>query len=234
MPGGKIYLSAPKRTKRKYTRKNKFGTVKASTANLKLSANRSLIPNRFVTKLVYESGNIGTTTTTSLGTYQFRCNSLYDPDYTSTGHQPRGFNELEALYTNYKVYGVKVELLADTSTANETGIIAMGYHSSTANNITSINDILEDRQTIQKLVTSDRPLRIKSYLSMAKIFSRSKKDYQAERDYGAGVGANPTKHGTINVFWQNLDGVTSTAFTIRVRLTYFCEFFQAVNVSQST
>lgn len=42
--------------------------------------------------------------------YAFRMNSLYDPDFTGTGHQPVGFDQLAAIYKIYRVYKVDIQV----------------------------------------------------------------------------------------------------------------------------
>jgi len=46
------------------------------------------------------------------GTYTFRGNSLFDPDYTSTGHQPYYFDELSSMYSRYRVYSSRIKVAA--------------------------------------------------------------------------------------------------------------------------
>jgi len=48
----------------------------------------------------------------SYGTYHFRCNGLYDPDYTSTGHQPYLFDQLSGLYDHYMVKSARIKITA--------------------------------------------------------------------------------------------------------------------------
>lgn len=40
----------------------------------------------------------------------FRLGSLYDPDFTGTGHQPLGFDQLAAIYRIYRVYKVDINV----------------------------------------------------------------------------------------------------------------------------
>lgn len=50
--------------------------------------------------------------TAGIGKYMFSTNGLYDPDYTSTGHQPLYFDQLATIYDHYTVVAsrIKVEL----------------------------------------------------------------------------------------------------------------------------
>lgn len=38
----------------------------------------------------------------------FRCNSLYDPDYTGAGHQPYGFDQIMDMYEHFTVIASKI------------------------------------------------------------------------------------------------------------------------------
>lgn len=40
--------------------------------------------------------------------YKYRLNSIFDPDVTATGHQPRGHDQWNAIYNKYCVIGAKV------------------------------------------------------------------------------------------------------------------------------
>lgn len=56
--------------------------------------------------------------------YVFSANGLFDPNITGAGHQPRGFDQLMALYDHYVVIGVKIYLTSingDTGNGNIVG-----------------------------------------------------------------------------------------------------------------
>lgn len=44
----------------------------------------------------------------SIAAHYFRANSLFDPDFTGTGHQPLNFDQLIAGYQHYTVHGSKL------------------------------------------------------------------------------------------------------------------------------
>jgi hypothetical protein len=53
----------------------------------------------------------GSTLSASFGTEQsFRLNSLYDPDFTGTGHQPYAYDQITPFYTRYLVDEVDIKL----------------------------------------------------------------------------------------------------------------------------
>lgn len=46
--------------------------------------------------------------------FTFRCNSLYDPDYTGIGHQPYTFDQWKAFYNEYRVIKARIKVTALT------------------------------------------------------------------------------------------------------------------------
>ena len=48
--------------------------------------------------------------TGTIATYSFRTNSMYDPDRTGIGHQPRGFDQYAVNYNHYTVIGSKIKV----------------------------------------------------------------------------------------------------------------------------
>lgn len=52
-----------------------------------------------------------------VASHVFRSNSIFDPDYTATGHQPYGFDQYAALYNHYRVDDANI-VMTPTSTGN--------------------------------------------------------------------------------------------------------------------
>ncbi len=78
-----------------------------------------LVKKKYTTVLKYVdviSINPGAAATTS---HIFKCNGIFDPDTTSTGHQPLFRDELAALYAEYRVVKSRIKVTPITSgTAN--------------------------------------------------------------------------------------------------------------------
>lgn len=77
------------------------------------------------------------------GSHVFIANGMYDPDFTGTGHQPRGFDQIMALYDHFVVIGSKITCyFYNTGTTNLTcGIILRDVTTA----LTDSDDIMESR-----------------------------------------------------------------------------------------
>lgn len=117
-----------KRGKREYFRAKRrspyAGVVARSMGALKKSP---FEPVKYVTlrysQLVTLDAGAGTMAYTV-----FRANSLVDPDYSGTGHQPLGRDELASVYRNYSVY--EATITAEFADVGYSYVCALGLNNS--------------------------------------------------------------------------------------------------------
>jgi len=69
-----------------------------------------VFPARTTRKLRYATSTSIACTASTVASYVFSCNGLFDPDITSTGHQPMGFDQLMLSYNHYCVTGSKINV----------------------------------------------------------------------------------------------------------------------------
>lgn len=82
---------------------------KATTTRSKITANIGAgLPKKMIMTHKYTDYYNISSSTGLLQTELFRCNSLYDPSFSHTGHQPMYFDQLSALYDHYTVIGSKI------------------------------------------------------------------------------------------------------------------------------
>lgn len=68
------------------------------------------LPNKLLVKMkYYDTFNLDPAAA-AIGTYVFNPTSLFDPNTTGIGHQPRGFDQIMSMYTNYTVIHCKITL----------------------------------------------------------------------------------------------------------------------------
>jgi len=94
-------------------RRKKYGKKSYKRRTYRKRSNRTALlkspmPRKFVTKLRYAEHGLSVDPGAGLnGVYIFRANDLFDPNYSSTGHQPRGFDQLMPMYNHFTVLGSK-------------------------------------------------------------------------------------------------------------------------------
>jgi hypothetical protein len=77
------------------------------------------VPNGLHTTLTYKTELFPVTTSGSVYHYAFRGNDIYDPDYTGTGGQPRGYDQFAAFYTLGQVKRSRIEVRgSDTASSS--------------------------------------------------------------------------------------------------------------------
>ena len=94
----------------------------------------------------------------SSGVYQFALNSVYDPDQSGVGHQPRGHDQWSTMYKRYCVIGAKV-LVEPIQTPSNTDVDAtlFGYVD---------DDSTNDAYTIEQLRELNMPHTTHKYVSL--------------------------------------------------------------------
>jgi len=72
-------------------------------------------PTQKTVLMRYASNFILDATIGTPGSYIFRCASIYDPDFSGTGHQPYGHDQWQAVYNHYEVLSSKITVRAQSS-----------------------------------------------------------------------------------------------------------------------
>jgi hypothetical protein len=150
--------------------------------------------------------------------YQFRLNSVYDPDFTGTGTVAQGYTAMSGIYQFFKVVGVRVifKCAEHHSTSGTVGMVP-SYGSTLTSNISlwesqpyAVSKIMHGggagTHSVKEFdVTFDLP----------RIAGLTREQYMDESDFGHAVGANPAKAIYLSIFAVGLSGSFGTNYTIR-------------------
>lgn len=147
------------------------------------------------------------------GTQVFRANDLFDPDFTGTGHQPMGFDQLMAFYNHFCVVRAKIIIQAKNTTDSFPTICIRVDADSTA--LTSIDRIVE----FGGCVTEDLDTKLgygatkKLQLSVdiAKLQGVNPVALTADENLKGTAAASPTEISYFHVTLWNTAGTTSSA-----------------------
>lgn len=223
-----------KRYRRFFKKRGKKAPRVARTSRrVTLSKTPNAFPPRMDCNLVYYSGQVGTTTSTSMGFYQFRANSLFDPDLTGGGHQARYRDQMAAIYLWYRVKAItiKVECYGLTNNAcSVVGIVPVAFNATPLFTQSNIHERRYKRVTIGG---SQEPKVFQQTIPINAIEMMSRSEFEHEDDFKAQFGANPLRVPTINVCWQNIDEATSTGHNIVATITYHTHVWGLRQVASS-
>lgn len=193
------------------------------------------IPDQLFVKLKY-SVNLAYAPAAGANTQNtFRANSIFDPDFTGAGTQPRYFDQYAALYNQYQVMAcsVKHEL-------SNTG--AMPVYVGTAwtdidPSSLSLQNTIEQRfgksHGVLGAITGNGTKVIKRYINMKTLHGYPKGITQVE-DLCAAVTASPADPSFHKLVMQAVDEATNATINVRTTITYYTRFFSLVNIAQST
>jgi hypothetical protein len=183
-------------------------------------------------KLVYVDHFNVTGASGTLENRQFRLNSLFDPDYTATGHQPLAFDQWAAFYNHYCVHSARFEVQANNS--GSSGTLTGIYVSDDQAVPTSLLSMMELGAEVQMSNTysGSLPSVHKGVLDVAKFFNRDKRAITTDYSLRAAVTANPTEIVFLNVCAQNFS-LASHATQFLVRIEFDATFMEPKDLPAS-
>lgn len=192
--------------------------------------------------------------------YKFMLNSIYDPDVTATGHQPRGHDQWANIYDKYCVVGCKAIIEPLYGSIINTGTTLFGYvdDDSTTDGF-EVADIVElgmPRSKHQYLTigqdgdrgaVSRRVKKMVFNVGMKKFFGLSKHTQimnaqavglaeTAVNPYGlaADFGASPAKGCYLKIHADNQNyAVDTPVVKCRVTLKFICAVYDPKEVAAS-
>lgn len=121
----------------------------------KTTISRNPLPQRMPIKFMYnDTFNIDCASgVQTVAAHMFRTNSLFDPDFTGTGHQPRGYDQIMTMYRNYTVIGFKAVVRFNYYSGPNMMVLC---HFSRDTTVKSGNDYAESSYTRSKVLTDQR------------------------------------------------------------------------------
>lgn len=186
-------------------------------------------------KLRYASSFTMTSSSGILAKVQYRANSLFDPQETSGGHQPFGFDQWATLYNSYMVLGSKITVTwYDIGTVNTNPLTVGVYLSDSASlPYTTTDTFIEARkgQFRQYTGRAVKPVVTVSNFSAKKYFNlKDPKDNIKE--YGALVDANPNEEAIFSLIVQSRNAGTES-INATILIEYMAMFSEPKDIPSS-
>lgn len=193
----------------------------------------TLWPDKFMTKMKYvDQNNLyygGPQTASSPVNFVYRVNSLYDPATSVTGENVMaGFNELAAMYDNYRVHAVKT--IVDIQNTTASPIVAVHTYSANNSPPTNLANLMGTTGNPYSvwgtagLNSANASIHLENYVGLRKLVGSKTLDYDA--DYAGLNNANPTKQlfGYLSVTNAN-PTATALTFSLVIQIEFWCEWY---------
>lgn len=155
----------------------------------------------------------------AMASHEWRANSIYDPDYTSTGHQPMFRDVYAGIYNKYRVLSSKITIKA-VPYPGETHASVLYLDDSTGlgANISVIRE--QNMAKSEALVESQgKNNTISLIYSAKKVFGKDNDDETL-----SSVGSNPANQQLFQFATQNLNSANGTNCQLMVTIEYWVQF----------
>ncbi len=191
----------------------------------------AVTPDRMTVKMKYVETIDLNTTATGIASNLFRLNSIYDPNYTGSGHQPTGHDQWAYFYQYYRVLRCRVRALAEATTQPHS--LAMGPTTSSATS-TYIQDRAEDPRAKVDVVSPNGPkAEMVSDFDMKALFGVPASVYGTQDVYSAVFATNPGAVMFLEVAAYNNAGATTGHVYLTMELEYIVEMYNRVDLAPS-
>lgn len=176
---------------------------------------------------------------TAMGTpYYFAINDVFDPNFTGTGHQPRGFDQIAVLFKKYRVFGCRVAatFINPTTTTMWVGSHLLNSQQAVYTAGTSydyVNEVVGTQTT--KIPADTQQVDYDSgYVSIPALEGMSFLQWIADDGFDANVTGDPAAISKIGFFagdWAGPGAVS--AVTAVITMEFDVKFYSAATQATS-
>jgi len=171
--------------------------------------------------------------TGTLAKWLFSANGCYDPDITSTGHQPLGFDNYMAIYNHFTVNSATIKAtFYINGDLNEDGIFNVGiYDDDSATNTVTVNALAEGG-------TRRKHAMLTSHMDQKTLYS----NYKARQIFGSADVSDTSLRGTASanpseihswVLWAFNYGTTTDRIDCNVDIEYNVTFYERKDLTEN-
>lgn len=181
---------------------------------------------KYVEEIVVGANNV-------MSSYIFRANSVFDPNYTGTGHQPMLYDQWTTIYSHYTVLGSTISVTPAPPGTSDTVPCYFGWNlSTTANDVTTefktVNGLLESPYSTPPLIygkgTSNTGTGLRSLPAVVCRFDAAKyfgvKNARDGSAYSANTSTNPVQEAFFRMYAAPISDNFHSASYFLVEIVY--------------
>lgn len=166
---------------------------------------------------------------------QFRLNSLQDPEYATGGHAPMFYTQMQQIYNNYLVYGVKVNInIVQDNDSNQPMYMMWTARTNDALN-TSISASMEqgNRDILSIGYGGSGSKSLSKYIKIKDLYGLKKNLDFSDTNFQALGGANPSAQPIGSVVVVSANETDLVSFSCLITLDYYTMWSSQKEVTQS-
>lgn len=157
----------------------------------------------------------------------FRGNSIFDPDFTSTGYTCMGYSTLAALYNRYLVTSSSIRIRAASDSPVQVAVVPV-LTSSTIS--TATEDLAENAYGKDMMTAAGTVREMSSSMSTSRMWGQTLTD----GSFAAATGANPSNSWFWHIKVGHLFGAGTATVNLIVDIVYYTEWSARVSYSTRT
>jgi len=167
-----------------------------------------------------------------LNTYLFNSNNMYDPNYTGTGHQPRGWDQAVTYYKYYRVVSAEMHVRATWNGVPDNTFYVGVFLDADTVTTTTFSDMLERFGPYHGLLLPSVLANVDLPTLRVDIAKLANKALTLQR---TAVTSAPDLLGPrMGIWWGRADGGTpSYSPLLFVDIVYTCELFEPNEIGGS-
>lgn len=189
-------------------------------------------PDRYECSLKYveEVTFSGTGTTTN---QVMRLNSLFDPNFTGVGHQPKYFDQLAAVYGTYIV--LSTDFKVKLSNANSNSVRYAIAVSDSSQSVTGVQDLSESKRSVSGFLGLNSGAEaVKEHtgsINMATL--HGDKFIDAQDNLQSGVAASPQDPAYLTIAVADANLTAAVSVFCEISMMFHCAFKDFTEVGSS-
>lgn len=231
---GRSRMGRSSRLSRRKISKRRFLPKRHSIASKTLIRQPTGAADSTFIKLTYTQALSFSPAALGVGFYVMRGNSIWDPDFTSTGGQPYFSDQWATIYQAYTVLGssIRVQAFADAGTTAYQLNVTPSTGSANYTNLDHITEQPYTRYTVTQVNQASRA--VKNYMSTNKILGVRKSQVFDDPNLSALLTANPASSWFWHINVASLSGAASQTYVVRMKITYFVRLFNRARPLESS
>lgn len=164
----------------------------------------------------------------------FNITSLYDPNFTGTGHQPTGFDQMMALYRNYLVTKVNAHVIFQNTDSSNESLCCLHINDSTTS-LTDIRVAVENGRCVYNMIGKAGSSRDITNLVISADIAKERgvKDLKDSPDYRGSVTSSPSASMYMHVLAQPNSANDATVVGVTVILEFDVMFLEPLSAALS-